>query len=510
MEFTNKTWGTANTKQNSALEILVKSEKKKLTSSLEALEDLEAQGRRNKQTSALEVLHTSALDALVQSERNLIADLKAIEALEAHMQHSGAPVAEETRDADNTKPSAPWPHFQSGYGSNDQPKMMHMPKENPSLHEKSPASHITEDMPKIWDRVMNMPGLSNEEKRQLWMMILNGSTQNAGGREDAESTEGSTTSADEMIFEERVVLPSNEAEEVASQITANTVFQFANNIISDATEVVSQAIAPTKEDEDTSKADAPPIVDIDLPSPTAKSVAENSANNSILEDGSLKSTDKDEERSDLADVDLAKVLKHRSKVLCKNMAVASSRAASKTSKVTSRAAIATSKAAVHTSKVVGQTSSSVAKSSKKRLGLTRSSIAKSSKKGIGSVSSRLASKKARAADRTSKAVSSTSKVAEQTSSSTAKSPKKGLSRGSALKRVDSMRGSALKRVGSMRGKFSKSKQDGATKTTGDYNIVISCNNSECSYPLNGGSVQPEEQKSNSSCNIFEGIFCCLD
>ena len=474
MEFTNNTWGTANTKHNSALEILLKSEKNKLTSSLEA-----------------------------------------IEALEAQMQRSSAPVAEETRDADNTKPSAPWPHFQSGYGSNDQPKMMHMPKENPSLHEKSPASHITEDMPKIWDRVMNMPGLSNEEKRQLWMMILNGSTQNSGGREDAESTEGSTTSADEMIFEERVVLPSNEAEEVASQITANTVFQFANNIISDATEVVSQAIAPTKEDEDTSKADAPPIVDIDLPSPTAKSVAENSANNSILEDGSLKSTDggdvdKDEERSDPADVDLAKVLKHRSKVLCKNMAVVSSRAASKTSKVTSRAAIATGKAAVHTSKVVGQTSSSVAKSSKKRLGLTRSSIAKSSKKGIGSVSSRLASKKARAADRTSKAVSSTSKPAEQTSSSTAKSPKKGLSRGSALKRVGLMRGSALKRVGSMRGKFSKSKKDGATKTTGDYNIIISCTNSESSYPLNGGSVQPEEQKSNSYCNIFEGIFCCLD
>jgi len=506
MEFTNKTWGTANTKQNSALEILVKSEKKKLTSSLEALEDLEAQGRRNKQTSALEVLHTSALDALVQSEEKLIADLKAIEALEAQMQRSSAPVAEETRDADNTKPSAPWPHWQSGYGSNDQPKMMHMSKENPSLHEKSPASHITEDMPKIWDRVMNMPGLSNEEKRQLWMMILNGSTQNSGGREDAESTEGSTTSADEMIFEERVVLPSNEAKEVASQITANTVFQFANNIISDATEVVSQAIAPTKEGEDTSKADAPPIVDIDLPSPTAKSVAENSANNSILEDGSLKSTDKDEERSDLADVDLAKVLKHRSKVLCKNMA----RRANKTSKAITRAADRTSKAAVRTSKVVGQTSSSVAKSSKKRLGLTRSSIAKSSKKGIGSVSSRLASKKARAADPTSKAVSSTSKAAEQTSSSTAKSPKKGLSRGSALKRVGSMRGSALKRVGSMRGKFSKSTKDGATKTTGDYNIIISCTNSESSYPLNGGSVQPEEQKSNSYCNIFEGIFCCLD
>lgn len=504
MEFTNTAWGTTNTKQNSALEILVKSEKNKLTSSLEAIEAPEAQGRRNKQTSALEDLHTSALDALVQSEKKLIADLKAIEALEAQMQRSGAPVAEETRDADNTKP---------GYGS-IQPKMMHMPKENPPLYEKSPASHITEDMPKIWDRVMNMPGLSNEEKRQLWMMILNGSTQNAGGREDAESTEGSTTSTDETIFEEPVVLPPNEAEEVASQIAANTVFQFANNFISNATEVVSQAIAPTKEDEDTSKADAPPIVDIDLPSPTAESVAEKSATNSILEDGSLKSTDggdvdKDEERSDPADVDLAKVLKHRSKVLCKNIAVVSSRAASKTSKVTSRAAIATSKAAVHTSKVVGQTSSSVAKSSRKRLGLTRSSIAKSSKKGIGSVSSRLASKKARAADPTSKAVSSTSKVAEHTSSSTAKSSKKGLSRGSALKRVGSMRGSALKSVGSMRGKFSKSKKDGATKTTGDYNI-ISSTNSESSYPLNGGSVQPEEQKSNSSCNIFEGIFCCFD
>ena len=532
MEFINSAWGTANTKQNSALENLVQSEKNKLTSSLEAIEALEAKGRRNKQTKALEVLQTSALDALVQSEKNkLIADLKAIEALEAQVQRGDAPVAEETRE--------------------------------PSLQEKSPASPISEDMPKIWDRVMNMPGLSNEEKRQLWMMILNGSTQKAGGREGVESAAGSTTSAVEMVFKDRVVPPSNEAEEVASPNTTQPNFyQLANNFLSDATEVVSLAIAPPKEDDDKSKAGAPPIVDIVvtkgkkskieeredaekstagshsnntvkeyLPtsSPTTESVAElskddKSAHNSILEDGSLKPTDggkgdvdMDEylreikklnaemerllKRGDPADVDLAKVLKHRSKVLCKNMAAASSRAASKTGKVTSRAA-------VRTSKVVGKTSSSFAKSSKKRtskaavrtskfFGQTSSSIAKSSKKGIESVSSRVASKKTRAADSTtSKDASTMSKVADQTSSSTAKSSKKGL-------------GPALKRVGSMRGKFTKSKQDGATKTTGNNNIVSSTSG-DSSFPFNGGrSDNPEEQKSNSACNIFEGVFCCF-
>ena len=408
---------------------------------------------------------------------------------------------------------------------------------------------------------MNMPGLSNEEKRQLWMMILNGSTKNAGGREGVESTAGSTTSAVEMVLKDRVVPPSNEAEEVASQ---PNFYQFANNFLADATEVVSLAIAPPKEADNKSKAGTPPIADIVvtknrkshndngeredaekstagshsnntvkeyLPtsSPTTESVAElskddKSAHNSILEDGSLKPTDggkgdvdMDEylreikklnaemerllKRGDPADVDLAKVLKHRSKVLCKNMAAASSRAASKTGKVTSRAA-------VRTSKVVGKTSSSFAKSSKKRtskaavrtskfFGQTSSSIAKSSKKGIESVSSRVASKKTRAADSTtSKDASTMSKVADQTSSSTAKSSKKGL-------------GPALKRVGSMRGKFTKSKQDGATKTTGNNNIVSSTSG-DSSFPFNGGrSDNPEEQKSNSACNIFEGVFCCF-
>ena len=91
-------------------------------------------------------------------------------------------------------------------------------------------------------------------------------------------------------------------------------------------------------------------------------------------------------RGDPADVDLAKVLKHRSKLLCKNMAVASSRAANKTSKAITRAADRTSKAAVRTSKVVGQTSSSVAKSSKKGLG----SALLSTSKAMGSLGEKLA------------------------------------------------------------------------------------------------------------------------
>lgn len=91
-------------------------------------------------------------------------------------------------------------------------------------------------------------------------------------------------------------------------------------------------------------------------------------------------------RGDPADVDLAVVLKHRSKVLCKNMAVASSRAANKTGKAITRAADLTSKAAVRTSKAVGQTSSSVAKSSKKGLG----SALLSTSKAMGSLGEKLA------------------------------------------------------------------------------------------------------------------------
>ena len=93
-------------------------------------------------------------------------------------------------------------------------------------------------------------------------------------------------------------------------------------------------------------------------------------------------------RGDPADVDLAEVLKHRSKVLGKNMAAASARAAKTTGRVTTRAAIITSKAAVRTSKAVGQASSSVTKSSKKGLGTALLSTSKA----MSSLGEKLASK----------------------------------------------------------------------------------------------------------------------
>ena len=85
-------------------------------------------------------------------------------------------------------------------------------------------------------------------------------------------------------------------------------------------------------------------------------------------------------RGDPADVDLAEVLKHRSKVLCKNMAAASSRAARKTG---------LTRAAIITSNVVGQASSSVTKSSKKGLGTALLSTSKA----MGSLGEKLAKSK---------------------------------------------------------------------------------------------------------------------
>ena len=41
-----------------------------------------------------------------------------------------------------------------------------------SLHDEAPAFDVIEDMPKIHDGVMKVPGLSDDERRELWMMVL--------------------------------------------------------------------------------------------------------------------------------------------------------------------------------------------------------------------------------------------------------------------------------------------------------------------------------------------------
>jgi len=70
-------------------------------------------------------------------------------------------------------------------------------------------------------------------------------------------------------------------------------------------------------------------------------------------------------RGNQEDVEIAKILKQRSKALCKGMAAASARYATKTTKV-----------AAKTSKVVAKTSTSIAKSSKKGLGAALLSTSK--------------------------------------------------------------------------------------------------------------------------------------
>ena len=45
-------------------------------------------------------------------------------------------------------------------------------KKNPGLHDQAPAFDIVTDMPKIRDGVFSMPGLSDDERRELWHMLL--------------------------------------------------------------------------------------------------------------------------------------------------------------------------------------------------------------------------------------------------------------------------------------------------------------------------------------------------
>ena len=41
-----------------------------------------------------------------------------------------------------------------------------------SLHDEAPAFDMIEDVPKIFEGVMGVPGLSDDERRELWMMFL--------------------------------------------------------------------------------------------------------------------------------------------------------------------------------------------------------------------------------------------------------------------------------------------------------------------------------------------------
>ena len=41
-----------------------------------------------------------------------------------------------------------------------------------SLHDEAPAFDVVEDMPKLYDAVFNMPGMSDDGRIQLWMIVL--------------------------------------------------------------------------------------------------------------------------------------------------------------------------------------------------------------------------------------------------------------------------------------------------------------------------------------------------